>query len=86
MNADPDDEVITAQKQHVMEHVADFNAPPVVEFTEIHMEFHPDSHQRPDGPIPIDLTARDENGNPKQQKLQIKKGAITRLCVKFRVL
>ena len=41
-------------KNHMMEFVSDIEAPPVVEFVSICMDFHP-STPRPDGQIPFDL-------------------------------
>ena len=38
--ADANDPVVARQKQQVMEHVADINAPPLVEFVSVAMEFH----------------------------------------------
>ena len=69
-----------------MEHVADINAPPVVEFLRCCMEFHPNSHMPPNGqPIELDLKTKDENGNLKQQCFTVRKGAISRLRVDFKV-
>ena len=56
-----------AQKDHVTQHVADMNAPPVVEFVNVSMEFHPTGPTRPDGPIVMDLNSRDASGNPTKQ-------------------
>ena len=66
--ADANDPHVARQKQHVMEHVADMNAPPVVEFIRCCMEFHPNSHMPPNGqPIEFDLNTRGADGQLKQQ-------------------
>ena len=61
------------------------NAPPVVEFTNVCMEFHPSGPTRPEGPIVMDLTSKNADGTPKVNKLKVMEGAITRLKVEFRV-
>ena len=49
------------------------------------MEFHPNGKQRPDGPIHMNLVARDAQGNPKKQVFTVMQGAISRLRVDFKV-
>ena len=83
--AEPGDPVVDKQKAHMTEHVSDFNAPPVVEFTHVSMEFHPQGPTRPDGPIVMNLTSRDDQGNPTKQVFTVMEGAITRLKVQFKV-
>ena len=83
--ADAGDPVVERQKEHVTEHVSDFNAPPVVEFTNVCMEFHPQGPVRPEGPIVMDLVTRDAEGNPRKQVFQVMEGAISRLRVDFKV-
>ena len=68
-----------------MEHVADINAPPLVEFVSVAMEFHESGPQRPEGPIEMNLVSRDEQGNPAKQTLNVMEGSISRLKVQFRV-
>ena len=48
----------------MMEHVSDIQAPPVVEFVNVSMEFHESGPTRPDGPIVLDLQSRDSKGEP----------------------
>ena len=68
-----------------MEHVADINAPPLVEFLKCQMEFHEEGPQRPEGPIVMDLQSRDAEGNPHLQQFNIMEGAISRLRIDFKV-
>ena len=85
--------------EHLMQHVANISASPLVEFVSIQIEFHPDGPVRPDGPIICDLQTRETDGNPqleqqisvsflinpKQSAITVMEGAITRLKVEFRV-
>ena len=68
-----------------MEHVTDIQAPPIVEFVNVSMEFHDSGPTRPEGPIIINLNSRDAEGNPNKQVLNVMQGACSRLRVDFRV-